>query len=118
MNSICTSDIALPSGPIDNELFQIFQHCVGAAEQSAIIFYRAPGLDVRLSLTDEVVTFLYQKRPKKSGAHDPPQLKKRAIENFRNLLAVRRRIAIIQLGFASHHRRISFSATHTAAFMV
>jgi hypothetical protein len=41
---------------IDDELFRIFQHCTGAKEQqAAIIYYRTPGLNVRLGLVDEIV---------------------------------------------------------------
>jgi hypothetical protein len=48
---------------IDDELFRIFQHCTGAKEQqAAIIYYRTPGLNVRLGLVDEIVRSVLPKR--------------------------------------------------------
>ena len=49
---------------IDDELFRLFQECVGQPEQSAIIFYRTPGLDLRLSLTDEIFRSVLPRRGK------------------------------------------------------
>src|SRR5580704_18065915 len=72
---------------VDDELFQIFRHCVGPIEQSAIIYYRTPGLKPRLDLTEELVKSVLPKRTKKSGGHDP------AVADFEKLLGTRRRIA-------------------------
>ena len=55
---------------VDDELFRIFRHCVGPNEQSAIIYYRTPGLDLRFGLTEELVLSLLPKRPAKSGSHE------------------------------------------------
>jgi hypothetical protein len=34
---------------VDEQLFLIFRDCIGLHEQSAIIYYRTPGLDLRLT---------------------------------------------------------------------
>jgi hypothetical protein len=80
---------------VDDELFRIFRDCVGPAEQCSIIYYRTPGLDVRLNLTDEIVKSVLPKTARKSGGHDHVSVKswKAAIKDFRDLLGVRRRIA-------------------------
>jgi hypothetical protein len=89
---------------VDDELFRIFRDCVGPYEQSAIIYYRTPGLDVRLSLTDELVKSVLPKPAKKSGGHETAELKawKKAIANFRELLAIRRRIAHHPIAIRQH----------------
>src|SRR5271163_2220003 len=80
---------------IDDELFRIFRACVGPYKQSAIIYYRTPGLDMRLGLTDELVLSVLPKKDRKSGGHDHPSVKawKAAKSGFSDLLAIRRRIA-------------------------
>jgi hypothetical protein len=80
---------------VDDELFRIFRNCLGPYEQSAIIYYRCPGLDVRLGITEELVQSVLPEPERKSGGHDPPELKawKQAVGDFRQLLAARRRIA-------------------------
>jgi hypothetical protein len=80
---------------VDDELFQVFRHCVGPLEQSAIIYYRTPGLETRLALTDELVESVLPKRERKSGGHDPLEVGawKNACASFRTLLATRQRIA-------------------------
>jgi hypothetical protein len=40
---------------VDDQLFRIFRSCIGPYDQSAVIYYRTPGLDVRLALVDEIV---------------------------------------------------------------
>jgi hypothetical protein len=49
---------------VDEQLFRIFQDCVGPLEQSAIIYYKTPGLDARFTLTNEIVRSILPKRPK------------------------------------------------------
>jgi hypothetical protein len=58
---------------IDDELFRIFQHCTEAKEQqAAIVYYRAPGLNVRLGLVNEIVrSVLPQTHP---GGEGPSQI--------------------------------------------
>lgn len=80
---------------VDNELFRIFQKCVGPYDQCAIIYYRTPGLDARLNLTDEIVLSVLPPKDRESGGHDHPDVKawKTAREGFTQLLSIRRRIA-------------------------
>jgi hypothetical protein len=80
---------------VDDELFRIFQDCVGPLEQCAIIYYRTPGLDVRFGLTDEIVRSVLPKKEKADGGHDHPDLVawNKAKKGFSDLLGVRRRIA-------------------------
>jgi|HubBroStandDraft_6_1064221.scaffolds.fasta_scaffold307828_1 hypothetical protein len=79
---------------IDDELFRIFQHCTGAKEQqAAIIYYRTPGLNVRLGLVDEIVrSVLPQTQP--GGKDHPTLVRWKAINSDCNdLFGTRRRIA-------------------------
>jgi hypothetical protein len=81
---------------IEDELFRIFQACLRAsAEQCAIIYYRMPGLDIRLGLVDEIVKSILPKKPKRSGSHEHQDVKRwnRVFTDCKNLLSVRRRIA-------------------------
>jgi hypothetical protein len=79
---------------VDDELFRIFRECVGPHEQSAIIFYRTPGLDARLNLADEIVKSAFP-RPDQSNAHPPLGVKawNALVSKFKDLLHVRRRLA-------------------------
>lgn len=80
---------------VDDELFRIFRHCVGPYEQCSIIYYKTPGLNMRLGLTDELVRSILPKKTRKSGGHDHPDVKAwdKTKLGFGELLAVRRRIA-------------------------
>ena len=78
---------------VDEILFRIFRDCLGPYEQSAIIYYRTPGLDVRFKLTDEIVKSLFPK--KKPGEHNHQSILawQKAIKGHGDLLGVRRRLA-------------------------
>jgi hypothetical protein len=80
---------------VDDELFLIFRDCLGPYEQSAIIFYRTPGLDLRLNLTAEIVESVLPKPERKSGAHphDSVKIWRKLAKEFRGLLSTRRRLA-------------------------
>jgi len=80
---------------VDDELFRIFRDCLGPYEQSAIIFYRLPGLDVRLGLTDEIAkSVLPEKMPPSGGQDHPSVVRWNALrKEFTDLLTVRRRLA-------------------------
>jgi hypothetical protein len=54
---------------VDDELFRIFRSCLGPYEQSAIIYYRTPGLDARFGLTDEIVRSVLPERPNPALGH-------------------------------------------------
>jgi hypothetical protein len=80
---------------VDQELFKIFHLCVGRLTPSAIVYYRMSGLNPRMDATDEIVKSMLQPEPKKSGAHDSPDVEawKAALGDGRRLLEDRRRIA-------------------------
>jgi hypothetical protein len=78
---------------VDEVLFAVFRQCVGPLDQCAIIYFRTPGLDARLALTDEIVQSVLPK--KKAGEHDHPDVIAwtKARKEFQTLLSTRRRIA-------------------------
>jgi hypothetical protein len=79
---------------VDDWLFRIFRDCIGPYDQSAIIYYRTPGLDVRFTLTTEIVKTTLLPSWERPGKSDPRIKAWDAIAvDFRKLLAVRRRIA-------------------------
>jgi hypothetical protein len=80
---------------VDDELFRIFRDCVGPYEQCAIVYYRMPGLDVRLGCTSELVESVFPKPERRSGGHPHESVKRwRKVQGtFLDLLSVRRRIA-------------------------
>ncbi len=80
---------------VDDELFRIFRDCIGPYEQCAIIYYRTPGLDLRLNLTDEIVESVLPRPERKSGGHVHKSVKewKALFNKFKKLLEVRRRLA-------------------------
>jgi hypothetical protein len=94
----------------DQVLFEIFQYCVGPPKQCAIIFYKQPGLDQRLTLTTEIVLSLLPQPTKKDGGHPHLGAKawKEIDKKFHDLLAVRRRIA---------HQNVRADTTHEQAEM-
>src|ERR1019366_5285477 len=79
---------------VENHLFNICTLCLGAtAHQSAIIYYRTPTIDSRLSLVDELVK---SRMPAKApGEHDHDDLKlwDRLRKDIALLLATRNRLA-------------------------
>ena len=78
---------------VEEELFRIFRYCVGPLRQSAIIYYRTPGLEPRFGLTNEIVlSILPAKQP---GDHHHLSVKawKEAKGDYQSLLSFRRRIA-------------------------
>jgi hypothetical protein len=85
---------------VDEQLFEIFASAIGPRDQSAILYYRTPGLDVRLKTTDEIVLSVLPERKRASGGHDHPDVVewKKARKGFEDLLSERRRIAHHQVG--------------------
>jgi hypothetical protein len=79
---------------VDDQLFRIFRDCIGPYDQSAVIFYRTPGLDTRLSLTDEIVRVTLLPSWERPGKRDPRIKAWSAIlSEFRASLAIRGRVA-------------------------
>jgi hypothetical protein len=79
---------------VDDRLFRIFRDCVGPYDQSAVIYYRTPGLDARLNLTTEIVRTTLLPSWERPGNTDP-RIKawKDICKEFHKLLPIRRRIA-------------------------
>jgi hypothetical protein len=79
---------------VDDELFRIFSECVSPRELAAIIYYRLPGLDIRLGLIDEIIRSML---PRLSKPGDHPHTSVKAWGELRaafdKLLATRRRMA-------------------------
>lgn len=85
----------------DEALFNVFRACVGAPyEQCAIIYYRLPGLDIRASMTDEIVLSKLPRKDDGEHDHDDVTRWKEAKKRFIDLLSVRRRIAHQQVHVA------------------
>jgi hypothetical protein len=79
---------------VDDELYRIFQDCMALRDHSAIIYYRAPGLDSRLGLVEEIVRTTLLPSWERPGNADPRIKAWKAVaKDFRALLSVRRRIA-------------------------
>ena len=81
---------------VEDELFQVCWRVLRCApEHAAIVYYRTPNLDARLTLATELVGSVLPKRNPPSGGHDHPDVRVwRDIETeFRGLLRVRNRIA-------------------------
>jgi hypothetical protein len=80
---------------VEEELFQICWRILQSAlEHAAIIYYRTPTLDARLSLATELVESIFP-NPKRSGehAHDDLKLWRTIEKEFRKQLEVRNRMA-------------------------
>ncbi len=82
---------------VDQNLFDVFRGCMGGAPymQLAIIYYRIPGLDPRVGLTDEIVRATLPRRQRKNGGHEHADVIRwaRIKTRISDELAVRRQIA-------------------------
>jgi hypothetical protein len=80
---------------VDNGLFKIFHTCVGPLKQSAIIYYKIPGLEARLTLTDEIIRSIFPSTKNEPGKHPHRDVKRwtNIRNNIADLLPIRRRIA-------------------------
>jgi hypothetical protein len=81
---------------VEEALFGVCWKCLQSPKEvAAIVYFRTPSLDARVSLADELVKYTLPKRERKSGGHDHPSLKlwKQIERKFRDLLPTRNRIA-------------------------
>jgi hypothetical protein len=81
---------------VEEALFSICWLCLGCTkEKAAIVYYRTPYIDVRMSLVDELVKSTLPKKDRQSGGHDHPDVRRwdRVERDFRDLQHIRRRIA-------------------------
>jgi hypothetical protein len=90
---------------IEEQLFKICTFSLAtSAGQAAIVYYRTPSLDARLSLVSELVTNMLPQKERPNGGREHPAVIRwnELSKNVRDLLTIRRRIA--------HH---PVSARHT-----
>lgn len=81
---------------VESGLFDLSWHALGTLKPlAAIVYYGAPTLNARLSLTDELVRAVLPKPPKKNGGHPPKPVKHWAMiaKEIRDHLSIRRRVA-------------------------
>jgi hypothetical protein len=81
---------------VEEELFRICWQCLGSqVQQAAVVYYRSPSLDTRLTLVDELVESVMPRPQRKSGGHPHAGLKKwTAIRNeLIELKPIRNRLA-------------------------
>ena len=80
---------------VDELLFHLCLHSIGKPQQSAIVYYRTPGIDIRLNLVDELVKAILPVWSHRSGTHPHPDVSKwnQIVKDVKAILATRRRIA-------------------------
>jgi hypothetical protein len=81
---------------VETQLFCLCSFALQISTQRvAIIYYRTPTIDARLSLTDELVRTALPQRQKKNGGHDPAIVKEWAgiVSDCRALLPIRNHLA-------------------------
>lgn len=82
-------------------LFDICHRIIGAKRQIvAIIYYRTPTIDARLTLADDLVQAALPRRERQSGGHDHPHVArwKQLVKDIRALLPVRNLLAHSRVG--------------------
>jgi hypothetical protein len=92
---------------VEEELLEICLASLGCTrERAAIVYYKTPSIEARLTLVDELVTTVLPKRVRRSGGHYHPDLKSWKIvrDSVRDNLPTRNRLA--------HHPVGPRSATH------
>jgi|SRR5215472_7952505 len=80
---------------VEHWLFNICLRCLGCHPvKAAIVYYRTPSIDARLSLADELVQATLPRPDRKSGGPHPDLKTWREIETeFRGLLPIRNQLA-------------------------
>jgi hypothetical protein len=79
---------------VDEALFNVFvQSMNGPYRQCSIIYYRSPGLDVRLGMVDEIVVSLLPTTAPGGPKHEALKIWSTIKNEMLRLLPVRRRIA-------------------------
>src|SRR5262249_47711624 len=81
---------------VEEHLFRMCVNCMGTSDEiGAIVYYRTPTIDARLSLLDELVRARLPRKERRNGRHDHSDVK--AWDNVRkdvmSLLKIRNRIA-------------------------
>jgi hypothetical protein len=81
---------------VENKLFDVCELVLAAdRKRAAIVFYRTPTIDTRLSLTSELVLTVLPQRERKDGGHDHPDVFywKDLVKDIRDLLPIRNLLA-------------------------
>jgi hypothetical protein len=81
---------------VEEQLFEVCLKCLGTRpELAAIIYYRTPTLDARLSLTNDLVRAVLPRPERKDGGHDHEDVRMwdKLRKEIGGLLPVRNRIA-------------------------
>lgn len=80
---------------VDHELFECAATILKPHRQAAIVYYRQPGLDIRMELVNELIVSLFPSPSDKPGSHPHTSLKhwQTVLSDTKPLLSTRRRIA-------------------------
>src|SRR5437016_10623279 len=81
---------------VEAALFAICWRCLGCTNvKAAIVYYRTPTIEARMTLVDELVKSILPKKGRRSGGHDHPDVSRwnNIEKEFRDLQTIRRRIA-------------------------
>jgi hypothetical protein len=79
---------------VEDELFRICHAAMKAPkEQVAVIYYRTPQLDARLTLTDELIRLALPRHKHGHQPHDDLRAWDKVLKQIRDLLPVRNQIA-------------------------
>jgi hypothetical protein len=85
----------------EETLFTICHRILGCElKRAAIVYFRTPTIDARLSLADELVLAVLPQRKKKDGGHDHRDVErwKEVVKGIRNLLPIRNILAHARVG--------------------
>jgi hypothetical protein len=86
---------------IEDMLFEICRRILRTElKRAAIVYYRTPTIDARLSLTDELVLSVLPQRARQSGGHDHPNVTewRQIVKDIRELLPIRNILAHSRVG--------------------
>jgi hypothetical protein len=78
---------------LEERLFKCCHECLGPYEQSAIVYYKTPSLEARLTLVNELVTSVLPKHKPGEHPHQFVKIWDQLIKDIHKLLPVRRRVA-------------------------
>jgi hypothetical protein len=79
---------------VEHWLFQICHKALGSEQiKTAIVYYRTPSIDARLSLTDELVRATLPRHAPGAQPHPDLRLWQDTLKEFKDLLPVRNRLA-------------------------
>jgi hypothetical protein len=104
---------------IENSLFEICNFLLKTHRRYvAVVYYRTPTIDARLTLTEELVRMILPQRKRKDGGHDHPDVTtwRNIVTNLRDLLPVRNLMAHAPVS-VQHHSEPFVTADGVEALM-